>query len=216
MRRILLTAFPNVENSPHVSLFVNRRAVYFDTGMGFERELLRAYNHLSWNAITAKQACRDCGALKAQYRPRVWDPCCDEIGGRVILQASAERKLTRARTQLLLSHPFFGSLCLRLKPVPGAVRIMATDGRRIVYNPTFVESVPPPILQTLLAHEVMHCALGHHCRRGTRDPKLWNKAADLAINPLLKRNGMELWEGALLDPQYDDLSADEIYGQLDK
>jgi len=134
----------------------------------------------------------------------------------VILQASAERKLTRARTQLLLSHPFFGSLCLRLKPVPGAVRIMATDGRRIVYNPVFVESVPPPILQTLLAHEVMHCALGHHCRRGTRDPKLWNKAADLAINPLLKRNGMELWEGALLDPQYDDLSAEEIYAQLNK
>ncbi len=78
----------------------------------------------------------------------------------MILQAGAERKLTRARTQLLLSHPFFGSLCLRLKPVPGAVRIMATDGRRIVYNPAFVESVPPPILQTLLAHEVMHCALG--------------------------------------------------------
>jgi predicted metal-dependent peptidase len=93
---------------------------------------------------------------------------------------------------------------------------MATDGRRIVYNPAFVESVPPPILQTLLAHEVMHCALGHHCRRGTRDPKLWNKAADLAINPLLKRNGMELWEGALLDPQYDDLSAEEIYAQLNK
>ena len=134
----------------------------------------------------------------------------------MILQASAERKLTRARTQLLLSHPFFGSLCLRLKPVPGAVRIMATDGRRIVYNPAFVESVPPPILQTLLAHEVMHCALGHHCRRGTRDPKLWNKAADLAINPLLKRNGMELWEGALLDPQYDDLSAEEIYARLNK
>ena len=134
----------------------------------------------------------------------------------MILQAGAERKLTRARTQLLLSHPFFGSLCLRLKPVPGAVRIMATDGRRIVYNPAFVESVPPPILQTLLAHEVMHCALGHHCRRGTRDPKLWNKAADLAINPLLKRNGMELWEGALLEPQYDDLSAEEIYAQLNK
>src|SRR5260370_11990855 len=93
---------------------------------------------------------------------------------------------------------------------------MATDGRRIVYNPRLVESVPPPILQTLLAHEVRDCALGHHCGRGTRDPKLWNKAADLAINPLLKRNGMELWEGALLDPQYDDLSAEEIYAQLNK
>src|SRR5260370_6274115 len=62
----------------------------------------------------------------------------------------------------------------------------------------------------------MHGALGHHCRRGTVDQKRWNKAAYLAINPLLKRNGMELWEGALLDPQYDDLSAEEIYAQLNK
>jgi hypothetical protein len=29
-----------------------------------------------------------------------------------------EQKLSRARTQLLLNQPFFGTLCLRLKLVP--------------------------------------------------------------------------------------------------
>jgi predicted metal-dependent peptidase len=90
---------------------------------------------------------------------------------------------------------------------------MATDGRRIVYNPAFVESLAPKELEAVLAHEVMHCALGHHCRRGERDPRLWNEAADFAINPLLMANGFTLPEDALLDPAFDNLSAEEIYAR---
>jgi predicted metal-dependent peptidase len=124
------------------------------------------------------------------------------------------RKLTRARTQLLLSQPFFGTLCLRLKLMTGAVPTMATDGRRILYDPAFVNSLQPAELEAVLAHEVLHCALGHHCRRGQRDPRLWNEAADLAINPLLAANGFSLPAGALIDPAFDDLSAEEIYARL--
>lgn len=124
------------------------------------------------------------------------------------------RKLTRARTQLLLNQPFFGTLCLRLKLVEGAVPTMATDGHRIVYDPAFASSLQPEELQAVLAHEVLHCALGHHCRRGQRDPRLWNEAADLAINPLLVANGFSLPAGALIDPTYDNLSAEEIYARL--
>jgi predicted metal-dependent peptidase len=126
---------------------------------------------------------------------------------------SLERKLTRARTQLLLNQPFFGTLCLRLKLVESGVPTMATDGRRILFNPEFVHSLQPEELQAVLAHEVMHCALGHHCRRGQRDPQLWNEAADLAINPLLVANGFSLPEGALIDPEFDNLSAEEIYAR---
>jgi predicted metal-dependent peptidase len=128
-------------------------------------------------------------------------------------ERSLERKLTRARTQLLLNQPFFGTLCLRLKLIQGGVPTMATDGRRILFNPEFVHSLQPEELQAVLAHEVMHCALGHHCRRGQRDPQLWNEAADLAINPLLISNGFSLPEGALLDPAFDNLSAEEIYAR---
>jgi predicted metal-dependent peptidase len=124
------------------------------------------------------------------------------------------RKLTRARTQLLLNQPFFGTLCLRLKLKAGPVATMATDGRRIVYDPAFVNSLQPAELEAVLAHEVLHCALGHHCRRGQRDPRLWNEAADLAINPLLVANGFSLPTGALIDPAFDNLSAEEIYARL--
>ena len=129
-------------------------------------------------------------------------------------QTSTERRLTRARTQLLLNQPFFGALCLRLKLMPGAVLTMATDGCRIVYSAAFVEEIRPVELEAVLAHEVMHCALGHHCRRGERDPALWNQAADLAINPILVSNGFTLPAGALLDPAFYNLSAEEIYALL--
>ena len=130
------------------------------------------------------------------------------------IENSQERKLTRARTQLLLNQPFFGTLCLRLKLVPGGVPTMATDGRRIVYDSSFVDSLKPAELEAVLAHEVLHCALGHHCRRGQRDPQLWNQAADLAINPILIGNGFTLPDGALVDPAFNNLSAEEIYARL--
>jgi hypothetical protein len=47
----------------------------------------------------------------------------------------SEQKLTKARTQLLLNQPFFGTLCVRLKPVPGPVPTMATNGRVIMLQP---------------------------------------------------------------------------------
>ncbi len=128
-------------------------------------------------------------------------------------QNSLAQKLTRARTQLLLNQPFFGTLCLRLKLMEGTVPTMATDGRRVLYNAAFVNSLPPAELEAVLAHEVMHCALGHHCRRGQRDQHLWNEAADLAINPLLVANGFTLPAGALIDPVFDNLSAEEIYAR---
>jgi predicted metal-dependent peptidase len=129
-------------------------------------------------------------------------------------QTATERKLSRARTQLLLNQPFFGALCLRLKLSAGSVPTMATDGCRVLYNPDFVDALKPAELEPVLAHEAMHCALAHHCRRGERDRELWNEAADFAINPILLGNGFTLPAGALNNPSFANLSAEEIYARF--
>lgn len=130
-------------------------------------------------------------------------------------QLTIEEKLSRCRTQLLLNQPFFGTLCLRLKLVPmPSFPTMATDGRRLAYNPAFVEKLTPAELEGVLAHEVMHCALAHHCRRGERDAELWNRATDYAVNPILLSNGITLPKDALIDPAFADLGAEEIYARL--
>jgi len=130
------------------------------------------------------------------------------------VHTTAAQKLTRGRVQLILKQPFFGTLSLRLKLMPGTLPTMATDGSRIVYNPAFVEGLKPAELEGTLAHEILHCALGHQCRRGERDPELWNVAADFAVNPLVIGNGFVLPAGALIEPAFANLSAEEIYARL--
>lgn len=127
---------------------------------------------------------------------------------------STELKLTRARVQLLFRQPFFATLCLRLNLIAGGVPTMATNGKTIYYNPAFVDSLTPEELEGVLAHEVLHCALAHHCRRGTRDRRLWNEAADFAINPIVLKNGLALPADALINHDYEGLSAEDIYARL--
>lgn len=130
-------------------------------------------------------------------------------------EKTAARLVSKARTDLLLSQPFFGSLALKLKPVVDwTERTMAVDGTHLFYNPEFTVSLPFKELVGVVAHEVMHCALKHHVRRQNRDGDTWNEAGDYAINSILTKSGFELPDGALLNSAYDDLGAEAIYTKL--
>lgn len=128
---------------------------------------------------------------------------------------TALQALTKARTGLVLDHVFFGHLALRLKLVEDKTRPTAwTDGSRIGYNPNFINSLSVGKVKTLIAHEIMHCILCHHTRKGDREHQKWNRAADYAINLILAACGFEAIEGRLLDSQYVDMSAEAIYNLL--
>ena len=143
-------------------------------------------------------------------------------------QAAEERArdaVGRARVKLVLNRDaksvFFASLALRLQPVVNwECETAATNGRQLIYSPEFINHLAPEQLTGLLAHEVMHCAMGHHSRRNDRDAKRWNVACDLAINPLLKDAGFQLPKGGLFPGQapYADLpsglSAEDYYSRL--
>lgn len=122
-------------------------------------------------------------------------------------------KISKARAGLILDQPFFGRLALELRlTMDKAADTLWTDGETLGYNPEFVAGLSMEELKGVLAHEVLHLAAAHQARRGARDPKLWNRAGDLAINPLLEDAGFRLPAGRLLDPALRDKSAEEIYG----
>ncbi|HMM87097.1 VWA-like domain-containing protein [Azohydromonas sp.] len=129
----------------------------------------------------------------------------------------AARRLAAARTRLILDHPFLGALALRL-PLKAAGRwcaTTATDARALYYNPRWIASLKPAELQFAVAHEALHCALGHFARRGHRVQRRWDLACDFAINPLLLDEGLAPPPGAPVLPPYRGMSAEEIYPCLD-
>lgn len=133
------------------------------------------------------------------------------------IKQEAEKRLTKAMLHLLMNQIFWASLILRLKEKAVADFSAPTawvDGTRLGYNPHYVCSLPLKELIALMAHEVLHCVLGHHLRRAGRDPKLWNKACDYAVNLLLKKHGFVVPADWLLDYRFDGMSAEQIYDVL--
>lgn len=129
---------------------------------------------------------------------------------------NAENKILKARTSLILDHPFFGCLVMKLNMIESReFQTAATNGKVIFYNPEFIESLSLQEVIGLLAHEVMHIALGHMWRQENRELKKWNVATDYTINYNLEKTGFSLPEGGLTMPNlYQELSAEEIYGKL--
>ncbi len=123
--------------------------------------------------------------------------------------------MVRARARLVLDHPFFGHLALRMKLVEDHNCDTAwSDGKVIAYNPHYAQVLPGEKCKGLLGHLVMHPACRHHLRRNGRDPKQWNMACDYAINWILLNAGLTLPDGYLDDPQLHGKNADEIYARL--
>jgi len=112
-----------------------------------------------------------------------------------------ERLLAKARTALVLEHPFIGNVALNLPYIVDyGVKTAATNGKNIRYNPHFVDSLNDEERKFLVAHECLHPMLEHTYRRNGRNHKRWNQAADYVINKLLDDEKIgKMPQGGLLD-----------------
>ena len=128
-------------------------------------------------------------------------------------------RMVKARSALVISQPFFGTLALHLEMMStvdagmSKCDTMCTDGKRLIYAPAFLDEINEPELRGVVAHEVLHCAYRHHTRRNGRDPELWNDAADYAINRDLLAAGFVLPKCGLFDHagRFKDMGAERIY-----
>lgn len=126
---------------------------------------------------------------------------------------NAKELVLRARTLLLLDHPFFGCLAMRLKFQQDDERVpsAATDGKTMWYNSKFMENLSSEERQFIIAHEVMHLSMGHGWRKGDRDHSIWNQAGDYSINEILTKAGLKMPNVGLLSQSFFDKDVEEIY-----
>lgn len=123
---------------------------------------------------------------------------------------------------LILDEPFFSSLAMRLEyKEDNTIDTMCTNGTEIRWSPDFVHCLPDMEITAVICHEVLHCAGGHLWRRDGRDPRKWNEACDYVVNEQILQHiaqssspVMRLPQGALINPDYNGKSAEEIYAIL--
>jgi predicted metal-dependent peptidase len=122
-------------------------------------------------------------------------------------------KLSAARTRLIMERPFLGSLVMHLPLTEAAwCKTTGTDAKAFYYNAEFVANLSLAQTQFILAHEALHCAMGHTHRRNHRVKKRWDVACDHAVNLMLIEEGLKPpLHGILANQDYETLSAEEIY-----
>jgi len=126
-------------------------------------------------------------------------------------------KISRAKTKLAIEQPFWGSCALELKSVENnTITTFATDGRSLLWNRTYVDSLSEELVRNIIIHEVEHVLKKHHIRMVSlkgdkKDHKKWNYATDHIINTMMHSVGFNLPEGALMDFQYANMNAEKVY-----
>lgn len=110
---------------------------------------------------------------------------------------SAIQILTAGRIIAKRAAPYFRVLLhsFESRPKPGLGTISVTKRGILFYDPEFVERQTPAKMGGLWVHECMHRIQRSAERCGHRDPRNWNRACDLAINPGVKDMGLELPDG---------------------
>lgn len=127
----------------------------------------------------------------------------------------AHGAISKARARLILDHPFFATLALRLTPTPTPwVETMGTDGRRLYFNPEWVNKLNTAELTGVVAHEAMHCALAHPLRTGNREHHKANIAQDHVINLLLLDAGFKLPKEGHANKAYAGMAWEQVYALL--
>jgi len=128
-----------------------------------------------------------------------------------------EKAVMRSKVSVLANPKlkFFAGVLFSLNwRITEEVPTAATNGKNLLINPNFFESLGPSERDFLLMHETFHVVLQHMLRLAGRDMRRWNAACDYAINAELIKIGMTMPAGGLYEHKYAGLSADEIYNDL--
>lgn len=126
-------------------------------------------------------------------------------------------KIDIARVKLQQQNPFFSYL-VKTTPLIKCDNIptLATDGERIFYNNSFLNSLDTDTSVFALCHEIWHIISEHVQSREWRDPELWQYVVDVSTNNALFNCQFKIWEQAILNHDYNGWSVYKIYEDLEK
>ena len=117
-----------------------------------------------------------------------------------------------ARKELLMKHPFSGSMALHLAPcftADPAMPTSCTDGASIAVDAGFFIRLSAEERMVVIAHNVWHCALLHWDRQQQLGNDVFDYAADLEIDLLLRKDHFK-FPVLPHDVQWESLSLEQV------
>lgn len=94
-------------------------------------------------------------------------------------------RLINVRASIIQRHPFFGRLLLHLPFAFEECETAYTDMKKIVFDPSFADTLNDSELCFVMLHECMHCALKHCTRSDGKLNLLYNIACDMVVNSII-------------------------------
>ncbi|MCX5052739.1 MULTISPECIES: vWA domain-containing protein [unclassified Streptomyces] len=149
----------------------------------------------------------------------------DMAGGRrdsLTGEVAPQRPWQQALSWFISSYPLLGGIAAGITLVADAELTRAHGISVAAVNPESGEIYINPLRRFdgeewrfILAHEMLHAALRHGDRCGTRDPYLFNIACDYVINGwLCEMQVGTMPDGLLYDPALAGLSSEEVHDRL--
>lgn len=129
-----------------------------------------------------------------------------------------EKRVSLIAARMTMREPFIAAVFAKAKRKfePGITG--ATDGATVWFGIEFCEKLTDKELFVLALHEAMHIIWLHMWRRGLRDARKFNVAADAVINRQIKEMGYEftgeLANGVFLDWVTSEMNTEEVYAKL--
>lgn len=104
------------------------------------------------------------------------------------------KRLLLSRMRILCNNGFYGLLLMHMAfSVDENCETAATDGRRIIFGPKYLDELSDPELDFVMMHEILHVVLQHCFRQGDRDNEMFNIACDIVVNSnILLSENMDL------------------------
>ena len=122
---------------------------------------------------------------------------------------TVEEKLAYTMLAMRRVRAFYYSMLASINKVESdEVPTMAVSIDTLYYSSEFVKEMTLPELLFVELHEILHLAMRHNVRKGTRNHRLWNMACDFYINKVLAEefnlpeNGEPVMVQAM-DPSYN-------------
>lgn len=98
----------------------------------------------------------------------------------------AQTKLIETMLNMSKLTPYYYTVLQAIRRLPAPIGTMGVTENVLYYDMKFVSSLSVPELTFVLIHEIMHLAMQHPSRFGTRvNHDIWNIACDLYINSII-------------------------------